>query len=95
MEGVELFAGQRGERAAVERRAHEHAPTGGSEVPRGDEGVTGVMAFARVDKNEPWSWEKLRDEAGKFGSDAFHEHVGRNPAGEGSLFETLHLFAGQ
>jgi hypothetical protein len=53
------------------------------------------MAFARVDKKEPGAWEKLRDEPGKFGPDAFHEHIGRNPASESSLFETLHLFAGQ
>jgi hypothetical protein len=53
------------------------------------------VAFARVDEKESGAREKLRDEAGEFGSDAFHEHFGGNPAGESSLFETLHLFAGQ
>jgi hypothetical protein len=95
MEGFKFRARQRGKFAAVERRAHEHAPTGGSEVPRGDEGVAGVVAFACVDEKESGAREKLRDEPGKFGPDAFHEHIGRNPASESSLFETLHLFAGQ
>jgi hypothetical protein len=64
-------------------------------VPRGDEGVAGVVAFACVDEKESGAREKLCDEPGKFGPDAFHEHIGRNPASESSLFETLHLFAGQ
>ena len=93
IEAVEFFAGQRGERAAIKRRAHENAPTGGSEVPRGDEGVTGVVAFAGVDEKEPGAREKLRDEPGKFGPNAFHEHIGGNPSSEGLPFEALHLFA--
>jgi hypothetical protein len=53
------------------------------------------VAFACVDEKKSGAREKLCDEPGKFGPDAFHEHIGRNPASESSLFETLHLFAGQ
>ena len=93
MEDVEFFAAERGEFVAGEGCADEHAPTGGGEVPRCHEGVTGVVAFAGVDEKQAGTREKLGDEAGEFRADAFHQHVGGNATGERLLFEALHLLA--
>jgi hypothetical protein len=64
-------------------------------VPRGNQGIAGIVTFARIAHDQSGPREKLANEAGQLCPDGFHEHIGGDAAGKCLLLESEHAGAGE